>query len=69
MVKQLDKHCSPTPKYKVGDYMWLSVTHICSSGCKKLAPHWVGPFKALEVKSNALQIVVQGKIHPVINVS
>ena len=49
--------------------MWLSATHICSSGCWKLAPQWVGPFKVLEVKPNTLQIAVQGKIHPVINVS
>src|SRR5947209_3420808 len=69
MEKQLNKHCSPTSKYKIGDYVWLSATHIYSLGCQKLAPHWIGPFKVLKVKLNTLQIAVQGKTHLVINVS
>lgn len=58
MVKQLNKFHSPTLKYKVANYVWLSAIYICSSGCRKLAPRWVELFQVLEIKSNTLKIAI-----------
>jgi hypothetical protein len=45
MKAQADKHRSITPKYQIGDKVWLSTNNLkvtCTS--KKLMEQWLGPY-------------------------
>ena len=58
-----------TPKYKVGDQVWLEGHHLCTNQpTTKLAPRRHGPFKVVQVMSPVnyrLELPTQWSIHPV----
>jgi hypothetical protein len=58
-----------TPKYKVGDQVWLEGHHLCTNQpMAKLAPKRHGPFKVIQVMSPVnyrLELPTQWSIHDV----
>ena len=58
-----------TPKYKVGDQVWLEGRQLCTNQpTTKLAPRRHGPFKIVQVMSTVnycLELPTQWSIHPV----
>ena len=72
-----DRHRKPSPEFKVGDLVLLSIKHFqLQSGIKaKLAPRFIGPFKVLgAVGSHGLSYRIElpkalGRMHNVFHVS
>jgi hypothetical protein len=58
-----------TPKYQVGDQVWLEGRHLCTNQpTAKLAPKHHGPFKVVQVMSPVnyrLELPTQWSIHDV----
>ena len=61
-----------TPKYKVGDQVWLEGRHLrTNQPTTKLAPRRHGPFKIAQVMSPVnyhLELPTQWSIHPVFHI-
>ena len=47
MKDQVDKHQNPTPDYKVGQQVWLSMDNLRMLNCasKKLMEKWISPYE------------------------
>ena len=47
MKVQADKRQNPTPDYKVGQQVWLSMDnlHMLNCASKKLMEKWIGPYE------------------------
>jgi hypothetical protein len=62
------RHCD-TPRYQVGDQVWLEGHHLCTNQpTTKLAPKRHGPFKVIQVMSPVnyrLELPTQWSIHDV----
>ncbi|KIK13956.1 hypothetical protein PISMIDRAFT_17634 [Pisolithus microcarpus 441] len=60
-------------EYSVGQEVWLDTTHVRVDGCpsRKLMEKWIGPYKVLSVRPNAIELHLPKTlcIHPVVNVS
>ena len=58
MKLQADKHWNPTPDYKVGQQVWLSMNNLCMLNCtsKKLTEKWIGLYKITRVTPNAVEL-------------
>ena len=73
MKLQVDKHQNPTPDYKVGQQVWLSMDNLCmlNRASKKLTEKWIGPYEITRVTPNVAELKLPKtlRIHPVVNVS
>ena len=47
MKAQADRRQNPTPDYKVGQQVWLSMDNLRMLNCtsKKLTEKWIGPYE------------------------
>ena len=47
MKVQADRHQNPTPDYKVGQQVWLSMDNLrmLNHASKKLTEKWIGPYE------------------------
>ncbi|KIN99019.1 hypothetical protein M404DRAFT_30829 [Pisolithus tinctorius Marx 270] len=73
MKANTDTEQSEAPHYAVGDMVWLETSQISLSDCpsRKLTEQWIGPYKVVSLKPNAVELKLPKtlKIHPVVNVS
>ncbi|KIK13027.1 hypothetical protein PISMIDRAFT_18283 [Pisolithus microcarpus 441] len=73
MVQNTEGLRSEAPEYSVGQEVWLDTTHVQIDGCpsRKFTEKWIGPYKILSVKPNAVELCLPKtlRIHPVVNVS
>ena len=73
MKVQADKHRSTTPKYQIGDKVWLSTDNLkVTRASKKLTEWWLGPYDITKlVGDNAVRLHLPKTmcIHPVVNIS
>ena len=73
MKVQADKHWNPTPDYKVGQQVWLSMDslHMLNHTSKQLTEKWIGPYEVTQVTPNAVELKLPKtlRIHLVVNVS
>ena len=58
MKVQADKHWNPTPDYKVGQQVRLSMDnlHMLNRASKKLTEKWIGPYEVTRVTPNAVEL-------------
>ena len=73
MKVQADKHQNPTPDYKIGQQVWLSMDnlHMLNRTSKKLMEKWIGPYEVTRVTPNVVKLKLPKtlRIHLVVNVS
>ena len=73
MKVQVDRHRNPTPDYKVGQQVWLSMDnlHMLNHASKKLTEKWIGPYEVTRVTPNVVKLKLPKtlRIHPVVNIS
>ncbi|KIN98762.1 hypothetical protein M404DRAFT_31083 [Pisolithus tinctorius Marx 270] len=73
MKVSADASRSDAPSYSIGDMVWLETSRISLSGhpSRKLTERWIGPYKIVSLKPNAVELKLPKtlKIHPVVNVS
>ncbi|KAL0155743.1 hypothetical protein M9458_050006, partial [Cirrhinus mrigala] len=61
-----DARRKAAPMYQLGDQVWLS-THDLRLPCRKLSPHYIGPFRILRQINDMtfqLQLPPRYRIHP-----
>ncbi|KAL0146841.1 hypothetical protein M9458_057780 [Cirrhinus mrigala] len=72
-TQHADTRRTSTPRYTLGQKVWLSTKNICLRlPCKKLSPRFIGPFEIIkEINPVAYELKLPEKyrIHPVFHVS
>jgi transposase InsO family protein len=73
MKAQADTHRSNSPKYQIGDKVWLSTDNLkVTRAFKTLTAQWLGPYNITKtVGDNAVKLHLPKtmRIHPVVNIS